>query len=78
MNGILKERKVISIFRTSISSEKDILKTTDLLNRIIGPNQWNFDFEDTDKVLRINANVSVNTFLSQEIQKLGFRCIEIF
>lgn len=78
MDKTLMEQKVISIFRTSISNEEDILKTADLLNRIVGPAQWNFDLEDIDQILRINANASVNSFLAQELHKLGFECTELW
>lgn len=76
--NILVEQKEISIFKTSITEEKEIQLVKNLLNLIVGKNNWNFDLEDVDHILRIKTNTIVNGFLSKELEKLGIACEELF
>jgi len=76
--NIMENQKEISVFRTSIAHSKDIKKVKVVLDSIVGKNEWNFDLEDIDNILRIHAHVLVNGFLSQELQKFGFECEELF
>jgi len=78
IKNALTAQKEISIFRTSIRNDEDIESVQNMLNMVVGQNQWNFDLEDTDHILRIHANILVNAFLAQEVQKLGFACEELF
>ncbi len=71
-------QKEISIFKTSVLNIEDIQTVQSMLNTVVGEDEWNFDLEDVDHILRIHANVLVNAFLSQELQKLGFQCKELF
>lgn len=70
-------KKQISIFRTSVNSEDKIEQLKSLLNTIIGLDNWNFDLEDCDNILRVNYYSIMNNFLIEEINKMGFECIEI-
>lgn len=76
--SILIEKKEISIFRTSVNSKCDINALKPLLDYTIGSNNWNFDLEDYEKILRINSFPDMNNFIVKEINKMGFDCIEIF
>jgi hypothetical protein len=76
-NIILINRE-ISIFRTSVNSKCDIEKIKPLLDHLIGIENWNFDMEDSEKILRINNFPNMNNFIAKEINKMGFECIEIF
>lgn len=78
IKNALTARKEISIFRTSIHTVEDVENVQHMLDMVVGKSQWNFDLEDTDHILRIHANVLVNAFLTQELQKLGFTCEELF
>lgn len=71
-------QKEISIFKTSIGNKKDIENVRSILDMVIGKNEWNFDLEDIDNILRIHAAAQLNGFLAQEIRKLGFECEELF
>ncbi len=70
-------KKEISIFRTSVNSEDKIEQLKSLLNIIIGSDNWSFDLEDCDNVLRVNYYSIMNNFLIEEIHKMGFECIEV-
>lgn len=76
-NNTLLKRE-ISIFRTSVNSKCDIKNLKPLLNHLIGIGNWNFDLEDSEKILRINNFPNMNNFIAKEIKKMGFDCIEIF
>lgn len=78
MKNTVVENKEISIFRTSVVNAEDIRKIKYLLDTIVGKRNWNFDLEDKDNILRINANLSINPFLAQELQKSGFECTELW
>jgi len=78
MENILVQKKEVSIFRTSINDPEKIQFLKKTLDVIIGRKYWNFDLEDKDNILRIEANPVVNNFLIQEISKLGFECEELF
>jgi len=78
MENVLTQNKEISIFKTSVSNDAEIQGLKYTLDTIIGPHFWNFDLEDCDCILRIKANPVVNSFLIQEIVKLGYECEELF
>ncbi len=77
LNNTLIQRE-ISIFRTSVNSKCDVKNLKPLLDYLVGAGKWNFDLEDSEKILRINNFPSMNNFISREINKLGFECVEIF
>lgn len=78
MENILAAEKEISIFKTTVFNDLQIVLLQNILDAIVGAQYWNFDLEDKDKVLRIKANPALNNFLIQEINKLGFECEELF
>ena len=65
------------IFKTNISSKKQVTKVAKLLNAEDEILRWNIDLQDIDRVLRIEAiNVSNREIISI-IQKAGFFCEEL-
>lgn len=46
----------ILIFRTSISKKREIKQIDRIFRKYPQINQWNVDFEDWEKVLRIECN----------------------
>ena len=67
----------ISIFRTSVNCSSEIKKVKPLLDRIIGPENWNFDLEDCDNILRVYTKPSINSLLIEKIRGIGFECVEL-
>lgn len=78
MENALLQKKEISIFKTSVIDPAQIPFLKNILDTIVGTCLWNFDLEDKDNILRIKACPLVNSFLIQEISKLGFECVELF
>lgn len=76
---VTQERKSeISIFLTSVKTIGEVNYLEKLLDLLVGKGYWNFDLEDKENILRIDSNTSINSFLTQEINKLGFDCNELF
>lgn len=71
-------KKEISIFKTSVIEKREITLLRNLLDTLVGHHNWNFDLEDEDKILRIKSHRSINNFLAQEINKVGYLCYELF
>lgn len=78
MENVLALEKEISIFKTSIIDPAQIPFLKNILDKIVGQCLWNFDLEDKDNILRIKAHPWINSFLIQEINKLGFECVELY
>jgi hypothetical protein len=77
-SNVITRQKEISIFKTNLKQENEIQNVSNILNLIVGNDKWNFDLEDIDHILRIHANTVVNGFLIKEIEKLGYKCEELF
>lgn len=67
----------VLVFKTNVTSKKKVSMVSNLLTTFPSIKQWNFDLEDCDKVLRIEATglppASVETLLNAA----GFNCREL-
>ena len=67
----------VLVFKTNLESFKHIRKLYPLLKAIKGILNWNVDFEDTDKILRLEtADISPRT-VESALQNAGFYCREL-
>lgn len=67
---------MIYVFKTSVLTEKDI--------KVLKPNleafpntQWNFDLEDCDKILRVDAPKELSTAVIELLLEKGYDCEEL-
>lgn len=67
---------MIYVFKTSVLTEKDI--------EVLKPNleafastQWNFDLEDCDKILRVDAPKELSTAVIELLLEKGYDCEEL-
>ena len=68
----------IHIFKTNIETNTDVNFIKILLNSDPKINQWSIDLEDIDRVLRIEANKSLNKQdIIDKIKSKGFICREL-
>jgi len=68
----------IHIFKTNIETNTDVNFIKILLNSDPKINQWSIDLEDIDRVLRIEANKSLNKQdIIDKIKYKGFICREL-
>ena len=55
----------ILVFRTSVSKRSDIRQINRIFREYPQINQWNVDFEDWEKVLRVECNeISANKIIT--------------
>jgi hypothetical protein len=66
---------MIEVFKTNVLFQKDALQIVDTLEKIMTHAKINFDLEDCDKILRIEAT---NTFKNNDIMNFlkgqGYNC----
>ena len=68
----------VLVFRTSVVSQREVEGLQPLLNKIIVPGgQWNFDLEDCDNILRVEAPVPEAVAIIAALRIQGFSCEEL-
>ncbi|MCK7589756.1 hypothetical protein M0G43_04145 [Subsaxibacter sp. CAU 1640] len=69
----------VLVFKTSISSKKEVEKIRPLLNRLMKQNDfWNFDLEDCDNILRVETQSTNARIICKTLRYNGFICEELF
>jgi hypothetical protein len=67
----------ILIFVTSVEKPEQVSEVKPLLTAVPAISQWNFDLEDCDNILRIEAcNISPR-YIENLLQSAGFNCEEL-
>jgi len=70
--------KTVLVFKTSISSAKDVQKLQPFLNTVMMKNDlWNFDLEDCDNILRVETRQLKATLISKLLNNHGYTCVEL-
>jgi hypothetical protein len=64
------------IFKTNIIAA-DVWKVAQLLSQLKGIGQWNIDFEDCDKVLRVESLDIKSADIANLLWKRGYVCEEL-
>jgi len=67
----------ILVFKTNVSSKKKVSKVSSLLTSVAAIKGWNFDLDDCDKVLRIEAIDIKPGFVESLLHTAGFNCQEL-
>ncbi|QCX37357.1 hypothetical protein FF125_02485 [Aureibaculum algae] len=68
---------MISVFKTNISTKEKIRYATPTIDNITEIQNWNFDIEDCDYILRIESENSISKIIIHELKKIGFKCLEL-
>ncbi len=70
--------KTVFVFKTSITQPQQVQQLSPVLNQMLQANEkWNFDLEDCDNILRVEAfQVSAQSIIDQ-LQHAGFCCSEL-
>lgn len=66
----------VYVFRTSLN-RRDVKFVKPFLDNSFPDVKWNFDFDDCDRVLRIESDKDVSDLVCESIGKLGFLCSEL-
>jgi hypothetical protein len=69
---------IVSVYKTNVNTKIKLRKVKPVLNRILLNSKWNFDLEDSDKILRVESQKSYSNFLITELYKIGIHCEELF
>jgi len=67
----------VLVFKTNVTSKKKVSMIAPLLTSFPTISQWNFDLEDRDKVLRIEATGLNPGSVELLLHTAGFNCREL-
>lgn len=70
-------RTIISVFKTSVTSEEEANKVRPYLDLLYAVKNWNFDLEDCDNILRVDSITHVSEYVVRMMIMLGFSCEEL-
>ena len=68
---------MIHVFKTSVSTEEDILKIKQALDELLLPGTWNFDLDDCDNILRVESDTARASLVIRFMQEKHFECEEL-
>ena len=68
---------MVYVFKTSVKYKKQIKQIAKELNKISQIQEWNFDLEDCDKILRIVARNLNSMLICNLLNSLGIDCNEL-
>ncbi|MFC4873431.1 hypothetical protein [Negadavirga shengliensis] len=70
--------KKVLVFKTSVQEEREIQELQPALDRLIyQQGRWNFDLEDCDKILRVEAGGISTDMLINILKSAGYYCEEL-
>jgi hypothetical protein len=72
-----KKGMEILVFKTNVNSKRKAGQAGLLLTSVPAIEQWNFDLDDCDKVLRIVGKGLRPGYVESILQKAGFYCTEL-
>lgn len=67
----------IMIFVTSVKKPAQVNRVRPFLTAVPAIRDWNFDLEDCDNILRIEANNLSPRYIEKLLQTAGFDCREL-
>ncbi len=68
---------MVYVFKTTVKIKKEVERLEPQLNEVLEQNQWNFDLEDCDKILRVESLTNVCDEVVEILQEHGFECEEL-
>jgi len=67
----------ILVFKTNVTSRKEVSRVAPLLTSFPTISGWNFDLDDCDKILRVEATEYHPGLIEQLLLSAGFYCMEL-
>lgn len=68
---------MIYVFKTSISTEKEIQMIKPFLNELLPIGSWSFDLEDCDNIFRVDTLIENSEKIIKLLKDNGFDCEEL-
>jgi len=70
--------KTVLVFKTSVTDNRQVGKVKPLLDKLMDRGEkWNFDLEDCDHILRVEAISLQPSVIIQKLENAGFACAEL-
>ena len=67
----------VLVFSTSVKEQRQVSRVTTLLIKVTSIAKWNFDLEDCDNILRIEADGLSPRYIERLLQNAGIHCQEL-
>ncbi|MFC0514020.1 hypothetical protein ACFFGT_07420 [Mucilaginibacter angelicae] len=67
----------VLVFATSVRQKRQVSRVQNLLTKVPAIAQWNFDLEDCDNILRVEARDLSPRYIESLLQKAGIHCQEL-
>jgi hypothetical protein len=68
---------MVHVFKTSVVSKKQVQTVGSFLNILLPSEEWNFDLEDCDKILRVETEEVAPETVITILTSQGFYCDEL-
>lgn len=68
---------VIYVFKTSVKTKKQVKTIAMHLDDVKQIAKWNFDLQDCDKILRVEAKNIDSAKICDLLQSLDYHCVEL-
>jgi len=68
--------KHVMVFATSVESPLGVSAVASGLHQLTGVGRWNFDLDDCDRILRVEADCGPGEVIAL-LESAGFQCAEL-
>jgi hypothetical protein len=68
---------MIYVFKTSVKTKTEVRKLKPHINTILPGENWSFDLDDCDKILRINSEENIVLRIKDVLTTQKFYCEEL-
>lgn len=68
---------MVYVFKTTVKSRNAVKQIGPSLDNLSYVTRWNFDLQDCDHILRIEASEFDTSIIRNILSSLGFECIEL-
>ena len=70
--------KTVLVFRTSVDTLQEARRLKPVLDKLMHTREkWNFDLEDCDRILRVEAFTLQASAIIERLNREGFACAEL-
>lgn len=67
----------VLVFKTNVRYKKHVTELANRLGKFTDINRWNFDLQDKDRILRIEAADLSPKLIETTLQQAGYYCEEL-
>jgi len=68
---------MICVFKTSVKTKAQVRKLKPHIDKILPAENWNFDLEDCDRILRIDTGRNITQEIKALLNNWQFYCEEL-